>query len=230
MSIPDYSALAKEIFDSRPDSVAALRQICDETDARRAQFGEDDPLVQNGEARANAFKGMFTRRIAYACYQKDSRFGLRLKTSGAHAVRPNDDLSLATDVLLWKDDGQVIDVMSDRNVSWGIKDGDTQPVTEWIKPLPEVGEAPAPVVSAPSTDPAPPVEKPPVFVQVDLAPVLAALQQQHADNVALGRQLDTLQKQVQELADKPAPVVTVPAMTWPIYRNRYIGALTPEAK
>lgn len=151
--IPDLSALAETVFKSYPEDVATLNRWCDQTEADRAAFGEDDLRVQAGESKVNNLKGLFTRRIAWACFQHDARFGLRKKTTGAIAKRPTDGLTHATDVLLWHDDGQVIDVMSDRNVSWGITPGDTQPLNDWIKPLPPEGEPiPAPV---PVPEPAP---------------------------------------------------------------------------
>lgn len=159
--VPDYGRVAQQVFDSRPADVVMLRQLCDQTDSLRNQFGADDPRVQDGVERVNAIKGMFTRRIAYAVHQVDQRFGLRRKDIGARAIRPNDGLSLATDVVLWRDTGQVIDVMSDRNPSWGVTPGDVQPIDQWTLPLPELNDAPVP---APVPVPQPPVVLPPVYV------------------------------------------------------------------
>lgn len=170
--IPDLRDVAKRTFDSRPAEIVLLRQICDQTDALRSQFGEDDPRVQEGEVRANNLKGMFTRRIAYAVNQIDPRFGLRFKQSGAHAVRPTDGVSLATDVLLWRDGGQVIDVMSDRNPSWGMTPGDVQPSNQWIQPLPELDDAPVPAPQ-PLPPPTPaPAPQPTPSAGVDYSPLL----------------------------------------------------------
>src|SRR5437773_1840083 len=103
--IPNLESVARDTFNSRQADAITLRQLCDQTDALRAQFGEDDARVQDGEQRANAVKGMFTRRIAYAVHQIDPRFGLRRKETGQRAIRPVDGVSLSTDVLLWRDSG-----------------------------------------------------------------------------------------------------------------------------
>jgi hypothetical protein len=136
VSLPDESALARSVFESFPVDIAALRAKCDETDALRAQFGEDDPRVQAGEVVVNNMKGQFTRRFAWACAQHDTGWGLLRKTSGALATRPKDGATHATDILMWKGDGSIVDVMSDRNVAWGVS-GEKRAFDQWIAPLPE---------------------------------------------------------------------------------------------
>lgn len=174
---PDFSTLAEAVFLSYPEDVAALRKVCDATDELRKQgVSEDDPRVQAGVVDANNRKGQFTRRIAWACYQHDSRLGLRKKTVGGIATRPADGLTHATDVLMMSDDGQIIDVMSDRNVSWGVTAGDRQPRDQWVKPLPPEGEV---------------VPAPPVIPDSEQT-ALAALQAQVAK---LERQRDAMQAQ-----------------------------------
>lgn len=144
MSVPDFSTLAESVFNSYPEDVTRLNALCDQCEADRAQFGEDDPRVQAGESKVNNLKGLFTRRIAWACFQQDDRFGLRRKTSGAVATRA-DGVQHSTDALMLHDDGQIVDVMSDRKWSWNATPGDTQPREQWVKPLPPEGDAvPAP--------------------------------------------------------------------------------------
>lgn len=141
---PDYARLAEAVFNSRPDDIVALRAICDRTDALREQVGEDDPRVQAGEHQANELKGMFTRRIAWACAQQDPRIGLRRKESGQHATR-GDGVAHSTDALMLRDTGQICDVMSDRNWSWNANPADTQPLDQWLAAQPEPGDVPVPV-------------------------------------------------------------------------------------
>ncbi len=126
-----------------------------------------------------------------------------------------------------QDTGQIIDALTDRKPIWSVKDGDTQPTSDWLKPLPPEGEpVPAPTpVPVPDPTPAPvPVPVPVPVPPVDLTPILKAL-------VALGQQVDTLQDQIQELASKPDPVVKVPPVTFPKYSGSIFGVritLTPE--
>lgn len=196
--VPNFESVARQTFESRPAEIAQLRRICDETDALRAQFGEDDPRVQDGELRANALKGMFARRIAFAVHQIDARFGLRRKESGGRAIRPIDGASLATDVLMLQDTGQIVDVMSDRNASWGVTAGDTQPLNQWVLPLPEVGDQPIPVPTpTPTPVPVPtPVPQPVPSPVVDgaIVPLLEriiALQQSQLNAILI---IDTTTK------------------------------------
>lgn len=160
MSVPDFSTLAQTVFSSYPEDVTRLNALCDQCEADRAAYGEADPRVQAGESTVNNLKGLFTRRIAWACAQQDPRFGLRRKTSGALATR-GDGVTHSTDALMLKDDGQIVDCMSDRKWSWGVTPGDTQPLDQWIKALPPEGEpvpapTPVPVPSPiPSTEPTP---------------------------------------------------------------------------
>lgn len=204
MTIPNLESVARAVFNAYPADVATLRQVCDETDAFRAQFGEGDPRVQAGEVRANNLKGLFTRRIAWACFQQDARFGLRRKTVGQLATRPSDGLTHATDVLMWKDTGNIVDVMSDRDVSWLQNDADVQPVSEWVAPLPE-GVSPAP---DPQPVPPNPIESEPPPLLEELTKVIAEL----AAEVASLRQA--------VLSDK--------AIAFPDYTNRFIGSITKK--
>lgn len=155
MIVPNFESLARSVFNLYPADIAALRQVCDETDALRAR-APGDPGVAAGETRANNLKGLFTRRIAWACHQHDIRFGLRRKTAGQLATRPSDGLTHSTDALMWRDTGNIVDVMSDRNVSWLQNDADTQPLDQWVEPLPEGEGAPSlpvdPTLPPPATD------------------------------------------------------------------------------
>lgn len=169
MDFPNFADLAAAVFNARPADVSTLRRLCDETDALRAAKGEDDPGVQAGEVAVNNLKGMFTRRIAWACHQHDPRFGLRRKTSGQLATRPVDGVTHSTDALMLSDSGQIVDAMSDRNWSWGVSPGDTQPIDQWLAPLPEVGDG------VPLPDPGPIVLTPPPAASADLGPILARL-------------------------------------------------------
>lgn len=150
--VPNLSDVARAVFLSYPSDIAALRQVCDDTDALRARAGAGDPRVLAGEVTANNLKGLFTRRIAWACHQHDARFGLRRKTTGQVATRPSDGLTHSTDALMWRDTGNIVDVMSDRDVSWIQNDADTQPLDQWVEPLPEGNGSP----SLPVEPPAPP--------------------------------------------------------------------------
>lgn len=189
MSVPDLSALAETVFTSYPEDVKTLNAECDQCEADRAAFGEDDERVQAGERRVNNLKGLFTRRIAWACAQHDARFGLRRKTTGAIATRPSDGLTHSTDVLMMQDDGQIIDVMSDRHSSWSVNPGDTQPLDQWVKPLPPEGEP----VPAPTPTPEPTHEPAPDAVSLDavFAPFVA--------------RMDALENRLAAIELKPAP-------------------------
>jgi hypothetical protein len=197
--IPDLSDLAEQIFNSFPDDVKTLRAVCDATDQLRKDKGEDDPGVQDGEFRANNLKGLFTRRIAWACYQIDARFGLRAKTGGAIATRPADGKTHATDALMWRPTGHIGDVMSDRNVSWGWKDEDKQPLDQWLQPLPEAGVATGPGPVTPPVTPDP----------VDLGPILARLRALE-DRPDCSVSLASLGARVQKLEEKPDPPAAEP--------------------
>ncbi len=72
MSVPDLSTLAEAVFNSYPEDAKTLNAWCDQTEADRAQFGEDDVRVQAGEGRVNSLKGLFLRRIAWARIPKTS--------------------------------------------------------------------------------------------------------------------------------------------------------------
>lgn len=163
--VPDFSRVAADVFTSEPDKVARLVADATATDDLRAQkvrelgkdAGENHPDVLAGERVVNAQKAYFTRRIAFAVSRRDARFGLREKTGGTNAARPVDGKLLATDALMIRDlpghpadRCQVVDVMSDKNVSWGWNPADTQPRDQWVEALPE-GDIPQP----------PPVDPPP---------------------------------------------------------------------
>lgn len=221
MSVPDFSSLAETVFNSYPDDVTRLNALCDQCEADRAAFGEDDPRVQAGESTVNNLKGLFTRRIAWACFQQDDRFGLRKKTSGALATR-SDGVTHSTDALLLHDDGQIVDVMSDRKWSWNATPGDTQPREQWIKPLPPEGEP------VPTPTPVPvPIPTPETAPTVDLLELLTIVREVASNQLALGQQFDALTRAIEE---KPVPTVTLPP--WPRYIGKipYLGtvALTPE--
>lgn len=139
MIVPNLADVARATFESFPEDVKTLRQVCDETDALRARVGPDDPRVQAGEVRANNLKGLFTRRIAWACHSLHAGFGLRRKTIGQRATRPADGAEHSTDALMWRATGNIVDVMSDRNWSWLQNDADTQPFDQWLEPLAEAG-------------------------------------------------------------------------------------------
>jgi hypothetical protein len=139
---PDESALARATFLAFPDDITTLRAKCDETDALREQFGEADPRVQAGEVFVNNLKGKFTRRIVWACAGHAPQWGLLTKTTGALATR-SDGVTHATDIAMWKGDGSIVDVMSDRNVAWGVS-GEKRPLEQWIAPLAEDAVEPPP--------------------------------------------------------------------------------------
>ncbi len=227
-SVPDFSTLAEAVFNSYPEDAKTLNAWCDQTEADRAQFGEDDVRVQAGEGRVNSLKGLFLRRIAWAGFQQDARFGLRKKTTGQIATRPADGATHSTDALIMQDTGQIIDALTDRKPIWSVKDGDTQPVSDWLKPLPPEGEpvpAPVPVpIPTPTPDPAPAPAP-----ELDLAGVIKLLQDVAANQLALGMQFDALTKAIEE---KPIP--TVPPIMFPTYSGKipYLGnvTLTPGAK
>lgn len=215
MNVPDYSTLAEAVFNSYPEDGARLNALCDQCEADRAQFGEDDPRVQAGEQRVNALKGLFLRRIAWACYQQDPRFGLRRKTVGQIATRPTDGLQHSTDVLMLRDGDnprcRVVDTLTDRRPIWSAKEDDTQPVEEWEKPLPPEGET----VPAPKPVPAPPPIPPTPTDTSDLAARVAELEATIKRWIDLnGETVDALSclngrvvKIEQAPAPKPAPFV-----------------------
>lgn len=197
MIVPNLSDVASSTFHAYPAEIAALRQVCDETDRLRDSFGEDDPRVQAGEVHANNLKGAFTRKIAWACHQHDPRFGLRRKTTGQLATRPSDGLTHSTDALMWRDTGNIVDVMSDRDVSWIQKDDDTQPLDQWVEPLPEGTPAPPPVD--------PPKPDPPPVVDSQLDARVARIEQQLAEQARTNANaLKALSDRVQVLVDTPA--------------------------
>lgn len=208
MSIPNYSAELRDIFESFPADVALLNRLCDQCEADRAAFGEDDSRVQEGEFKVNNMKGQFTRRFAWAAYQHDKRFGLRRKTAGAIATR-RDGVAHSTDVLMLRDNGQIIDVMSDRHPTWSVADGDTQPVDQWVQPIPEDASAPVPVpVPVPDTPPV--VVDPPAPVEEEVT---------HMDLLNL---LDALHRDYQELA---GVVRTLLARGTPVMPKSFVGKI-----
>lgn len=198
MIVPNFESLARSVFNLYPSDIVELRKVCDETDALRAR-APGDPGVAAGETRANNLKGLFTRRIAWACHQHDIRFGLRRKTIGQRATRPADGLEHATDVLMWKDTGHIVDVMSDRNVSWLQNDADTQPLDQWVEPLPEGLGSP--------TVPAEPSQPPPAVLESELR--LKMLEQTSNAQARIIREqtdrITALADRVQALESKPAP-------------------------
>lgn len=208
MIVPNFESLARSVFNLYPSDIVELRKVCDETDALRAR-APGDPGVAAGETRANNLKGLFTRRIAWACHQHDIRFGLRRKTIGQRATRPADGLEHATDVLMWKDTGHIVDVMSDRNVSWLQNDADTQPLDQWVEPLQEGLGSPT-VPAEPSQPPA----------DTELKARVQALEATTTRQAQLIReQIDNFMRialRVQALENKPAPdVPTQPPLELP---------------
>lgn len=205
MSVPNFANVARATFESFPADIAALRQVCDETDLLRSQVGGDDPRVQAGEVRANNLKGLFTRRIAWACHQLNGGFGLRRKTIGQRATRPVDGLEHSTDVLMWHETGHIVDVMSDRNWSWLQNDADTQPIDQWVLPLPEAG------ISAPDI----PIVPPPLPMDPDLRARVQSLEATSNVQAQLIREqiarIDQLRQRVQTLEELTKPQVVEPA-------------------
>lgn len=218
-TVPDLSAVAETVFLSYPEDIATLNALCDQCEADRAAFGEDDERVQAGERRVNNLKGLFTRRIAWACAQQNARFGLRKKTTGAIATRPSDGLTHATDVLLWlEDDSQpgcpVVDVMSDRHSSWSVTPGDTQPRDQWVKALPEGSSVPVPLPPSipdpvPTPTPAPTDTSGLVARILQLESRLAEVEsRQAANDQATVRLVSDLEKRIYAVEQRPssAPV------------------------
>lgn len=230
MSVPNLFSLAKSVFEAFPADVAELRQTCDETDALRDAKGEDDPGVQAGERKANNLKGLFTRRIAYACSLHDARFGLRRKDIGQHATRPADGVNHSTDALMMRDDGQIIDAMSDRDVTWGVTPGDTQPLDQWLAPLPEdVPAQPPTPIPAPVDPPLIPFD---LAARVDVLETQSAAMAEHLSNAidalnAQGRALTDYQLRLKQLEDKsnaPGQVFELPKLV-AVGRVPFIGAI-----
>lgn len=214
MNVPNYATLARTVFQSFPADIAQLRAWCDETDNIRNQ-NPNDPRVAAGETKVNNLKGLFTRRIAWALWQADPRFGLRAKTIGQIATRPVDGKTHSTDAVMWEPTGNIVDVMSDRDVSWGQDDNDMQPRDQWMRPLVEEGPVqPATQPGTPTDEPADPPTPGGFIARVDaLEAQLGTLAKHFAGLVdtvnAQGRALTSYQNRLNQIEARPAPLPDV---------------------
>jgi len=120
----------------------------------------------------SAAKGTLCGLFATACAQRDPRFGQRRKESGTN-FRRADGVLVSTDVLMWKDDGQIIDTLSDRGYGWSINPADHQPVDQWVAALP--ADAGVPVPGTPLPPEPPPVASLDAIVRALIADAVAPL-------------------------------------------------------
>jgi hypothetical protein len=210
-TILNYLGRIQQVFDRFPADVKALIERCDATDKRRDQFGPDDPEVQAGVEFVDNLKGKFTRRFAYELRHIMPEVGLRRKDVGAHATRA-DGVRHATDALMMRSDGKIVDVMRDRGPVWANRDGDFQPVDQWVAPLPEPGDQPVPV-PGPGTDPGPgPGTQEPHPTPIDWPAVSARITALEA-RPDLSHRVAGLQQLVEELKQQQgAPAVDVDAL------------------
>lgn len=139
-TVPDDSVAASAEASRHPMLLQQMRAGSDACDARRAQ----GLSTEQCEQEVNNLKGHMTRFIAFAVHRIHPEWGLREKMTGAHSVR-FDGVSLATDVLMWRPNGQIVDVVSDRGTGWGMSTGDVQPVSQWVEPVPEPDDQAAPL-------------------------------------------------------------------------------------
>jgi hypothetical protein len=114
----------------------------DAYEAAAKAHGAGSPEANAAGAVLSDRKGWWCATFATACAKRDARFGQRKKPSGTN-YRRADGVLVSTDVLMWKDDGQIIDTMTDRGHGWSINPNDHQPVDQWVAALPDVS-APAP--------------------------------------------------------------------------------------
>jgi hypothetical protein len=168
-------------------------------------------LVARGEdlsGPCGAFK--ITRRVAWAL--RDSGAGLLSKPSG------NNCEGYATDVICYPD-GRTFDCLIDgggqNGPTWEQHHPHDPAVAARYRPAIDPGDAPDP---EPEPEPEPQPE--PVPELPDLAAVIAQIQHMSKRVDEIRNEFVLTRASIQAVYEKPAPV----------YRNRFIGTITPEGQ
>jgi len=159
--IPDCKDLLDAAWAAHPDLVQLLLIASNDYEFAKKAGASEQELSTLG-MRLSKAKGALCSVFATACGARDVRFGQRKKVSGTNYTRP-DGIPCSTDVLMWKENGQIIDTLSDRGYGWLINWGDRQPVDQWVAPLPPVPDSgtTAPDPGTPNTQPPTPNPPPP---------------------------------------------------------------------
>jgi hypothetical protein len=128
-------------------------------------------------------------------------------------VKTDQHNKVPCDVLVWKDNQQSVDVMTDHGGLWGPHPGTIADGGPWlwapssvVDPTGEERALQGPPYDGAVTPPPPPPDPPPP--PVDLGPLSARLD-------ALTMEVGALRTLVQQLIDRPAPSVTAPPVTVP---------------